>query len=292
MKRKLSLLLIVSLFIGMLFPANSFAAVADYVSLGDSNAFGSGLVSEGPPTPPNYFQLFSNYLDAKKGYTAMNISSDGETTASLFNDLTSANLQNAKVITLSIGGNNLLGPVLQAIYGYYSAAPHYVDPSLPGDAKMAALVQHINADPVYWQYVLSQLVVSAKSGGALNKELQKGVQKILADWPLIMKQINSLAPKARVYVLTIYNPLLKDKTLGPIFQTLLLPANSMIRLTPLKYKNVSVVDTSLLFMLNPSALSFNMATYPVTPESIDPHPTKTGHKQIADTMILLDRLKK
>ncbi len=267
---------------------SSFAAVADYVSLGDSNAYGSGLATEGYPAPPNYYTLVSNYLDLKKGYTSENLADDGKTTTTLMADLTKDNLEGAKVITISIGGNHLLGPILQAIYAEYPE----IDPDLPGDEKMAALAEAIADNPSRFEIVKLGMMNSMQPGGELYKELQKSIKLFLKEWPLIMKEINRYAPKARVYVLTIYNPVLKDRKLGMLFAGLVLPINTAIRLTPLKYKNVTVIDTAVLFALNPRALSLDLSANPMTPETIDPHPTKTGHKIIADSIIFIDRLKK
>ena len=67
--------------------------------------------------------------------------------------------------------------------------------------------------------------------------------------------------------------------------------NAAIRLTPLKYRNVRVVGTDALFAFNPGALSFNLAQWPASSASVDPHPTTLGHGEIYGTLVVvLERL--
>ena len=265
MKRRISLLLVVLLLI-MAMPLSAFAAKADYVSLGDSIA-----------VSPSYYDAVATYLqNSKKHYSSTNLAQDGRTSETILEDLTEANIKDAKVITLSIGGNNLLGPILDAIYTHCG-----ISPAFSREVKLAMLIGFINANPDAWKLIQSQLLNSAE----LQLALKKGVNDFIEDWPLIMREIKRLAPKARVYVLTMYNPVIKDPNLGKLFTTLILPINSLIRFTPLWYRNVRVVDTSLLFALKPSSISFNLAA-PISPKSLDSHPTEVGHKIIANTIIL------
>lgn len=266
-------------------PLQAFAAEkSHYVSLGDSIAVG---LSAAPGH--SYYDLYSAHLGSS--WDSVNLAAEGKTSTDLLNDLktdsaTRNAVAGAKTITISIGANNLLGPVLGAVYAAAGINPAgMTTPQLE-----QAVADFINGlTPAQWAAVVAGITAQAQTG-QLNLALQGGVRQFLIDWPQIVRAVKMLAPSARVYVLTIYNPLRGDPTLGRMFGTLTLQMNTAIRLSALQTRGVMVVGTDVLFALNPGALSFNLATLPATTASVDPHPTTFGHLLIYRTIVLQDLL--
>ena len=107
MKRKLLAMLVCVALVSTLFP---FAAMAEetqvrYVAIGDSISSGYGL--EVPET-----EAFPSLIAQDNGYTLTNLAEAGETSGSLLAKLENAEmaeaLSTADVITLTIGGNDML----------------------------------------------------------------------------------------------------------------------------------------------------------------------------------------
>lgn len=79
----------------------------------------------------SYTSLFYNYLkglDGKGDLTFANLSMPGDTSTDLLtkistNDTVKVAIKNVDEITISIGGNNLLGPVIAAIGAAFNVNP-------------------------------------------------------------------------------------------------------------------------------------------------------------------------
>jgi lysophospholipase L1-like esterase len=109
---------------------------------------------------------FYNYLRALPGNEGMvlkNLSVSGHTTSMLKNvladDYTQMALANAKVVTVSIGGNNLLGPIITKIHKY--AGVSIDDPNLR--QRILAIFEDKDKFNLY--------------SGIITSELNAGVQK-------------------------------------------------------------------------------------------------------------------
>lgn len=105
MKKMFVLLLSVLLAFGCLGVCASAEETLHYVVLGDSIAYGSGLTN---PVEACYGKIVAD----TNGYTYANHSVPGHTTGNLINRLSDeavlADVQNADIISISIGGNNFL----------------------------------------------------------------------------------------------------------------------------------------------------------------------------------------
>ena len=120
----------------------------EYVGLGDS--IGAGWSA----TPGNdYYTLFSAYLRQKAlatatPYLSSNAALAGLTTTQLRNEITGvsyqtptrADLPGATIVTVSIGGNNLMHPLLQFVANLYGVSMD--DPNF-----MTVLSNAVNLDP-------------------------------------------------------------------------------------------------------------------------------------------------
>ena len=114
MRRRLfGLVCALALFVGLL-PVPALALEGVYVALGDSIADGYGLAEDE--------QAFPELVAAERGYELKTVaSSEGLTSADLLSQLSDKNVAaqvaSADVITITVGGNDLMG----ALYDYLAA---------------------------------------------------------------------------------------------------------------------------------------------------------------------------
>ncbi|OUO33329.1 hypothetical protein B5F85_02450 [Olsenella sp. An293] len=155
-----------------LMPARALADdAALYVALGDSVSAGYGL-SEGE-------ESFPELVAQERGYELTNLASnDGVTSETLLAQLGDESVASADVITITVGGNDLMG----ALYAY--------------------LADEINADPVLsgalGNAMTPELVESllASSGGAADLTLVNMLKGLLAGFPASEQATEALAELA------------------------------------------------------------------------------------------------
>lgn len=109
MRRRLLALLASLVLVIALVPSAAFAAGTNYAALGDSIAYGYGATNY-----YGYVYLFRDYLAKSTTVSLQNKAIPGIKSGGLLNQLqvdllTRSAVKNAQVITISIGGNNLLG---------------------------------------------------------------------------------------------------------------------------------------------------------------------------------------
>lgn len=233
----------------------------DYVALGDSISFGIGASQ-----PDNgYVNRFYNFLQALPGNEGMvlhNLSVSGHTTTMLKNVLanndTQLALAKAKVVTVSIGANNLLGPIISKIQKY--AGTSIDDPNLK--QKILAILSDKNNLNLYTSIITS--------------ELNAGIQKFEQDWPEITSGIKTMAPSAEIYAMTVYNPFTKDDIFYNMVDPFIQKINKTINTPDAGYK---VADVYTAFNNDTSGLALTGV------EAFDPHPSDKGHEIIFNTHV-------
>lgn len=128
MKKRILTLLLSLCFILSLLPAAAFADGEIYVALGDSITTGYGLSNKET-------ECFAKLVANENNYTLTNAAVDGATSAELLafvqDSANSSLLSGADLITITIGGNDLLG----ALYEYLAAAWNNDYPDTPKDAE-------------------------------------------------------------------------------------------------------------------------------------------------------------
>ena len=287
MKKRLLVLFVVS-FLVLLLPMQVYAAkpapvvkTVEYVGLGDSIAFGMSAEAGN-----DYFTLYSTYLkskttspyistnDALSGQTCDELRAELEGTSSLTS--AKANLLGATVVTISIGGNNLLGPLIAYVAGLYG-----IDTNSSGFLELLSAA--INANPSKLTNDLAWEILWPWSD--LRGDLKAGVDAFKADWPTIVPKIKTLSGQSpKVYVLTVYNPVYGNDTLRDFMDEYISQINQIIK-NYASSQGYLVVDIYAKFDsytgIEP-IVGFNLAGSPAT---FDPHPTDLGHEIIYNALV-------
>jgi lysophospholipase L1-like esterase len=281
----LSVLLLVALPLQVLAakPTVKPPVAVEYVGLGDS-------IGEGWSASPGneYFALYSTYLQEKaiaagSPYLALNAAVAGLTTTQLRNEVTGvstltlsrAALPGATVVTISIGGNNLMKPLLDFVAGLYGVSPS--DPNF-----MMVLSTAVNQDPDTLTNAMAWQILNPWS--PLRNSLGQGVNTFKTDLPFILNGVKTLAPTSKVYLLTVYNPVYGNDTLRDFMGSYIDQINTYIKnsATSLGYTVVNVADAFNAYTGTEPLVGFNMAA---TPATYDPHPTDAGHRMIYDLLV-------
>ncbi|WP_050809863.1 GDSL-type esterase/lipase family protein [Desulfosporosinus sp. OT] len=273
----LILCLIIILPVSMFMPKSAVASLngtLDMVSLGDSIGYGLGA-SAGQ----GYSELFYSYLQSRPelaGTRLYNLSQPGAQSCDLLDQLESdgnlkGHLGNARVVTVSIGGNNLLEPVIWCVATAYHLDP--TDPKLD-DKLDKAIESDKNQNNTLLRVALSE---------TLETELNAGVTKFKENWPKVAELLKTQAPKSQIYVLTVYNPFPQDDLLFSLFDPYVQQINSTIKAGD----GYTTADIYTYFREESAQKPLNFDLFQ---DQIDPHPTQQGHKMISQILTILFNL--
>jgi lysophospholipase L1-like esterase len=249
-------------------------APSNYTSLGDSIAYGMSA------TPNNGFvELFYNNLktgNVEAEFTLNNFGTPGDTSSDLLNKLqTNLDIQNslksASVITVSIGGNNVLKPIIAAMCEAFQ-----LDPTSPTLTK--EISEKVNASPDGQAQV--QTILSSKK---LETSLVAGTIRFTNDWIKIISEIKRISPNARLYIITLYNPEPSNTTFDQAIQTM----NRSI-LAGAASGGYFIADVYTVFK-NYKGLE-PLVDFSITGSNADPHPTNKGHEIIFQELNTLNKL--
>lgn len=285
MKKKVALFLAVCLLVTT--PLTALAAKPEvngkpshvvtplYLNLGDSIAYG---MSAEPGQ--SYFELFVEYL---KVGPAVNLGVPGATTGDLLMALGTKEyqraVQRADIITISIGGNNLLKPVILAMSDLMGITPEELvtihnDPLALNQAFQTAMVTLIplGFDPTEDDLMVAivDYVIAAAGPGLIE-----GANAFSSEWPAIYANIRQMNPHATIVPLTIINPFFHagNDTLTGAFNSFAAPMNVIIWSVS-GMENTYVIDPNPAFLANENAVAFSLD--PAAP-NMDIHPTTVGH---------------
>ena len=315
MKKRLLTILMILMLLLSLMPAQAFAEKPEaeeglkYLNIGDSIAAGLSAL----PYEEDYFAQYAGYLGEETLYRAYNgpgmppdlpdpmMWTDGAVNLG-FPGLDSMELREeleattpnalqlfvaqADVITISIGGNNLLTPVIEATYSLY---PNFY--TFPGDTFEEQLMAAIIAGgEKVWNDNLEEFIASALSSDfpSLGWFLETRTAQFLEDWPAILDQIELLNPDAHIIAMTLYNPIEKEdnEALFERYEALVRPMNMAMRMTQNRAMLANVANA---FRKEPDAVAFRLtwmdAGMMMPPVLIDPHPTTIGHQLIFEELM-------
>ena len=216
MKRKfLAILLSLAMLFTLLPPGAALAVSPSYVALGDSITTGYGL-AEGETA-------FPTTVANNVGATLTNLAADGETSASLldkltnesnekYTDVTSA-VQSADMITLTIGGNDLM----DALYAYLAEKYNEgKDESAQMTAEQIKEMLTGQGGAVNIGTLWSLITPLTQFPSAT--EFTTAVDMFSSNLSSIISQIKTLNAGARIVVATQYNPYshLSNQTIGSV----------------------------------------------------------------------------
>jgi Lysophospholipase L1 and related esterases len=251
---------------------------AVYVALGDSVPAGYGLSD----TKDCYVKLFSDKI-SKTGYqnTMYNYAVSGATTSDLLTLLQNMPIDNpkalktlkkARLITINIGGNDVLGPLVSTI-----------NDKLQQQFTLLGITNIKNATPSQ-ELALAVFLYTLKLNSSDTEKLQLGIQNFEDKFPKIIELLKTTAPNARIIVSTIYNPIPEAFQFYGTSEIMLKEMNAMVK----NYSHQGgyyVADVYSAFLKEQSKgtqiLNFNMGQYLHSPISVDIHPNMAGHRLIA-----------
>lgn len=208
--KKIGIVSLLLVLILILVQIASFAASGQYyTALGDSIAVGTGIVYNSNPNYGYVDMLTQKDFDAGKTY---DLAVNGLTSAGLLSTLTKtadpnysatrAAVIKANVLTISIGGNDLL----QTLIPLYTKDPNFL-------SKLSTMNKLILA---------SKLMSNANSFGT--------------NWQNIIKTIRALNPNAVIYVNTLYNPFKTSDSNFTFADVYIKTINNSIKKYPATYK--------------------------------------------------------
>jgi len=253
-----------------------------YVALGDSITSGYGLESftNNDTKNRNSSYNFVTKLGKKLGMKTVNLGVEGITSTALLNSLKKpataeqknavAQIREAGLITLSVGGNNVFIPLLNAVNDQLGKGKSIFNAG-------AAEIQNAILQLLFSETQLNKLKANISAGAeafAGNEKLHKSDE--LSE---IIGTIKALNPKAKLVVQTIYDPygfILPD-TVGKAIDTM----NTAIIKQSGSGKNYMVADVCSAFKKAGKGMQLLNAD---SGKTFDPHPTKKGHEVIYTLM--------
>lgn len=299
MKRKIIPFLMAMIFwVGMVAPAYAWnwptPESYSLVSLGDSTAVGTRPEAE--PIYPDSGEMYyeGGYFNLLEIYyfndDAISLAVDGKDSQDILRDLwldytTRSNVRNAKeAVILNVGGNDLLGRVMDAAYDY--ALSIGMEPLDEED------LNDYNAKLEYFQELAVAIdnnpdveLIDALNTIIEDANLIVGVLEFSLRYPSIVRTMRRLNGDVDFYVLTIFNPIpvTGDDGLEEIrvqLDNLLEIMNGVIERNANRYDNVHLIDVHQAFL----DYSDDEPVWFVPPDYLDPHPTEYGQLLIYELL--------
>ena len=262
MKQVQTLFLVIILLCGGLFSYVTLTRAEEdkkvYVALGDSIAYGYGLSD----TDMGFVAQVGAALEA----TVINLSVNGmnstEFLVALQNEEVQTAIQQADILTLSIGSNDLLRPFTEMIMTA-------LGPSLQNPSSLNELSQMIQKFSE-----LTEILNDAETVAVFQAQ----IAQFEKNWVQLISKIKQLAPKAQLVVNNFYNPFVHTSFIGVPFGAYTEKYIPQLNAIVQKHQSLGylIVDVYTPFqqvgLTNVDAAKF----------SFDPHPNQKGHNMIAD----------
>ncbi len=284
MKKFLSIILVsISLITQNVFASQN----VNYVAIGDSISTGYGLDDYNFET--KNVDSFVNLLDKQLNTNTINLAVDGIDSTEFLTMLKTMDntqkeiLQKADIITLTIGGNNILKPLKKAINMIQITHNKIITPR-----EILTII--FEKDKDYFENFISEVTSNVlKFTGTEQNLFQDG------DFFKIIEELRLINNDAQILVQTIYNPYKKlelPTEFNLLIETALNSMNTTIKQNATLTEKYMVVDIYTTF--NESNFSLTNAfiefyiTFIKIPIKVDfdPHPNKFGHY-----LIYLENLK-
>ncbi|WP_195469325.1 GDSL-type esterase/lipase family protein [Clostridium sp. D43t1_170807_H7] len=223
-----------------------------YVALGDEIS-----IESDDDYDVEYVSLIKDFLYAlNDNLDYSNLSKEGITSSELLSiiDDNKDKIRDSDLITISIGGNNILNAIL-------------------GNLNIDETILQ-NCDEEKFDSIISEYLNSEE----IKTEILNEVNKFSKDFPNIIKKIKKLAPEAEIYVNTVYNPINKKCNIYDFFDEQINLINDLI------VKNNSNYDYKILdcyhILNNDEVLNFKIENGVARIS-----PNKVGHAMMATQVI-------
>lgn len=225
---------------------DKYVAIGDDISIEANNDY-----------DVSYISLIKDFLYAvNDNLDYSNLSKEGITSSELLNiiDKNKEKIKDSDLITVSIGGNNILNAILR---------------NLNIDESILQGCDEEKFDSIISEYLNSDEIKS---------EILNEVNKFSRDFPSIIKKIKKLAPEAEIYVNTVYNPINKKCNIYDFFNEQINLINDLI------VKNNSNYDYKIIdcyHILN----SEEVLNFKVENGVARISPNKVGHAMMATQVV-------
>jgi len=264
-----------------------------YVALGDSVTYGMSAYAPTYPYPLyyGYADMLKDTLDDYIAVDYLNAGIPGLDSSEMLGLLTSDlayryTLSGRNLVTINIGGNNLLTPFIEAIFGAFGVI-------LEGDITEADFTQLIyKINRMGEEDALAAYSNLNNPSGQLATAFKAGVKSFKNDLPKIIAEVKVLAPGSMIIVNTLYNPLETDDPLYKLVDKYVRQINNFIWASYAE-SGFAVADVyngfksyagpyDLVAFDSDKAIESALAQLPQKVAAyVDPHPNTFGHIIIA-----------
>lgn len=183
---------------------------------------------------------------------------EGITSAELLDiiKLNKEEIKDANLITISIGGNNILNVIMNNLYS---------------NIDSESLEEY---DEEMFEAIVSEYLNSDEK----NLEVINEIEVFEKDFTNIIKQIKKLSPDADIYINTVYNPINKKGDIYDYFNEKISAINEVIT------KNYSIYDYKVIDCYN-ILNSDEKLNFHVVNNEFKIYPNKVGHAMMATQVI-------
>lgn len=225
---------------------DKYVAIGDEISIEANNDYDISYVS----LIKDFLYAINDNLDYS------NLSEEGITSSELLNiiDKNKEEIKDSDLITVSIGGNNILNAILKNLN---------IDEGILQDC-----------DEEKFDSIISEYLNSDE----IKSEILNEVNKFSKDFPSIIKKFKKLSPEADIYVNTVYNPINKKCNIYDFFDEQINLINDLI------VKNNSNNDYKIIdcyHILN----SEEVLNFKIENGVVRIYPNKVGHAMMATQVV-------
>lgn len=266
-------------------PVSATTNQVSFVALGDSISTGYGLPGYTLPTVngmPYASESFVEVLNATENFTTTNFAVDGLTSTQLaaasnpntMSEMQKQVLQNATMISITIGGNDLLG-------AFYAEMGKQMGITVLDEANLLLIQKAIVIGASGLPGTQTETLWLTKALMSVAGGIESIAMALAGNLTIIIANLKTINPNARIVVQTIANPYkgLPNTNLVDILDLGVNALNNIIYAGAISGA-YQVADVYTAFK-NSSAILTN-ATNPLM--ALDPHPNAAGHKVIANLM--------
>ncbi len=289
-KRIISVLLCLCLIVALL-PVTALADDDTYLALGDSISTGYA-----PPVQEGVYNKvsspFANQIATNYGYDLTNEAQDGETSTSLLNKLDTLSVDGYDLITITIGGNDLMN----ALYEYLTEAYNAANPT---STITVTELKEVLAKPTEDDADIIMFALQNVSGFTSSADYTVALDKYSDNLSGIIAKIRETNSTAKIIVATQYDPythlsaenndFFKDYVNGlkSTFDTGVVDLNTKITTALSGKTNVEIANVYTAFKNKGGVLTNASYSNPTgwSPKfTLDFHPNQEGHDLIAETI--------